>query len=820
MPPRPAMPRITHISIKDMWRAIRCIANHSAADVNGLTGELIKIICGCKLGMEAMRELMLLIINDDPIISAATRNRLLATELIALYKKAPATTVRPISLCSPLIKLAERLALHQMSDEDLRRLFPSMQFGIGQSGGADRAAHILQALHDAQSVGDKEWATVNVDFKNAFNAFLRRALAEALFGQPAATVLGGVFSFQYKSPSPLLCYNDGKVSGRLSSIIGVRQGAGLSSLVFANGLQVILDKVQAAFPDVKITALLDDVNISGAVTQVFAAFDMLVRLALQQNLRLNSSKSSVLVRKEASAELLELCAQRQLPPPSRAIKTLGTYIGDSEECMRRLLADKVTEAIELLDKTKHPEITKQNRLKLIQFCAHPKLNYLARVLPPSIARDQFQRFDEAVIRSVCEMLNITEEELHANDDAVLRQIQLPVRSGGLGFRPVASQLSPAAFIAASANSAQTILDLVKEAEDEEVAWEEWQGHATARSLPRCAEQIRAQSASVQDKERLLPAIGSNARQVVRHIADLPQGKKAHLQHGLTALVDEKRAHDLVATFSRNPYDPAQKQHIARLKAICAKWATAALSMFPTQDEYELRDVEFEIMCRLRLGLTPVPASMMPHLHCVCPSKTDLSINFAHLLDCPAATERRGAINAHDVQKDFVALAAEDGGFCVQKEVLYEEYKVKPDVVMVGRDGRVTLVDVSYVNPVAPSHAGVAAGAEFAAAEKRIKDKKHHYRALAGHLNCAVAPFVLERFGGVTKPARDLLKEIAIQTEEVTGNKAGPLLFHLKHAVARNIHRSNAMMVRLALQNAGNFQLERLIREQESQEIFG
>jgi hypothetical protein len=164
---------------------------------------------------------------------------------------------------------------------------------------------------------------------------------------------------------------------------------------------------------------------------------------------------------------------------------------------------------------------------------------------------------------------------------------------------------------------------------------------------------------------------------------------------------------------------------------------------------------------------------------------------------------------------ILAVAAEEGGFAVQKEVLYKKFEVKPDVVMVGRDGRVTLVDVSYVNPCAKSHSAVAAVNEFAAAEKRIKEKKNHYGALAEHLNCAVAPFVLERFGGVSKPARDLLKEIAIQTEEVTGNKAGPLLFHLKHAMARNIHRSNALMVRLALQTAGSFQLERLIREQES-----
>jgi hypothetical protein len=68
---------------------------------------------------------------------------------------------------------------------------------------------------------------------------------------------------------------------------------------------------------------------------------------------------------------------------------------------------------------------------------------------------------------------------------------------------------------------------------------------------------------------------------------------------------------------------------------------------------------------------------------------------------------------------------------------------------------------------------------------------------------------------VSKPARELLKEIANQTEEVLGVKAGPLLSHFKYVLARNIHRCNAVMVRLALQNAGNFRLERFIREQDA-----
>jgi len=302
---------------------------------------------------------------------------------------------------------------------------------------------------------------------------------------------------------------------------------------------------------------------------------------------------------------------------------------------------------------------------------------------------------------------------------------------------------------------------------------------------------------------------------LQHLAQLPRVKSAHLQHGLTALVDDKRARGLAATFS-SPYDLRQKQQRARLKAICAKWASAGFTMLANQEELELRDHEVIIMWRLRLGLSPLPESMMAQLFCSCESHAPLSLDFTHLLDCPDAHQRRGFQLSHDVQKDFIATIADEGGFGVQKEILYAQYEVKPDVVLVGLDGEVKMVDVSYINPTAKSHArAAAAGEQLQAAGQRIKEKIRHYSALAEDFKCAIVPFVLERFGGVSKPARELLKEIANQTEEVSGVKAGPLLSHFKYMLARNIHRCNASMVRLALQSAGNFRLERFIREQDA-----
>ena len=228
------------------------------------------------------------------------------------------------------------------------------------------------------------------------------------------------------------------------------------------------------------------------------------------------------------------------------------------------------------------------------------------------------------------------------------------------------------------------------------------------------------------------------------MAQLPQAKSAHLQHGLTALVDDKRARGLAASFSSNPYDLRQKQHRARLKAVCAKWASAGFTMIPNQEELELRDYEVIIMWRLRLGLSPLPESLMSQLFCTCESEADLSLDFAHLLDCPEATQRRGFHYSHDVQKDFIANIADEGGYGVQKEILYAQYEVKPDVVMVGRDGEVKMVDVSYINPTARSHCGpAAAGDQLQAAGQRIKEKIRHYSALAEDFKCAIVPFVLD-----------------------------------------------------------------------------
>ena len=79
-------PRVLEITNKQFWDAMRQVCNRSAADCWGWDSELVRAACIDKGNVEAIKTLLMMMINDDSRILPATRELMLASELVAVFK--------------------------------------------------------------------------------------------------------------------------------------------------------------------------------------------------------------------------------------------------------------------------------------------------------------------------------------------------------------------------------------------------------------------------------------------------------------------------------------------------------------------------------------------------------------------------------------------------------------------------------------------------------------------------------------------------------------------------------------------------------------
>ena len=97
----------------------------------------------------------------------------------------------------------------------------------------------------------------------------------------------------------------------------------------------------------------------------------------------------------------------------------------------------------LFEALRHPSMPVQVSMLLLRHCAHPRMNYVCRSMPPSITAEACRRFDQMVLETAVAKLQlgpILSLPLEAQ-----KQLQLPLRLGGFGLRSTEAT-APAAFL--------------------------------------------------------------------------------------------------------------------------------------------------------------------------------------------------------------------------------------------------------------------------------------------------------------------------------------------------------------------------------------
>jgi hypothetical protein len=797
--------QVLDISDQELLSVMKRGARGAAPDIHRWTGELMITLLDHPVCARAAKLVIMMIANNDPRFSDLVRTRLKASMLIAIAKKTGG--VRPIVLVSAWVKAAERLLNGRISPTELETIFKGIQFGPGAVGGAERAAIVLQNMVEVSVQRQEEMILINCDFKNAFNRALREFIARGI-KQYGLRKMINMFLFCYSDPSLLMMYDDEQLVARLLSKLGVHQGSSMGGLGFCLGLQTILDQVAAAYPMVKFVAVFDDVNLHGPTQEAFDAFCMLRDLAAKDNLVLNPTKTKVLVCRPdgvgASEELIGLCAAHGLSEPKKSIVTLGLCIGLDDAATTALIDDKVSEIIEqFIPAVMNPGIRSQFKYLLLKHCCLTKVNYLTRCCRPDLTTNALRRLDVKMIEALGLALGIDVDEV---SPVVRSQMHLPVKSGGLGFR-LTEATTDVAFFSARSEAARSIAEFARGPDIEPTpmddAWE--RSHANLRECGVVH--------TVDDKTygQIFTEHGDHAT-LQRFYT---RKKVPHLQHRLQLQLDASLERGLKLEFR------SSRRDLARLRAAAQPGARVPVlrpTIHCTSDRtcrLDLLDQEYQMMLRLRFGLTPVQGKFMPNV-CACNRKLDGEA-FDHLLTCEIASVA-GRTRAHNLIRDAVLKCAADVGCQVEKEKRFAGFDTVPDGMVIDHLGRVTIFDVSCAQPTATTYYRRAARVDLSAANARVAIKQRKFEHLARQINASLVPFVLERSGGFSKPARDFMMELGrlgeLSSTHESGGEASPQ-HRVWARITKALHQGNVLLVKTALQKCCEFRLSRVYQYSDS-----
>jgi hypothetical protein len=360
-------------------------------------------------------------------VSPLVRKLLTSARLIGL-PKVPCGT-RPIAMGETFLKLACTLAINAAKPE-LMPIFADTQFGAYAKGGAQEIVHRARSFCRSATGGE---VIATFDFRNAFNAIHRSALAAAV--SDLAPDLARLFAFEYGEQSDLLFRATGSDGETVASLVpsrcGTRQGSASGAVFFCLGIQHILDQVRG-IPGVQVLAYMDDVTVlaRSAEAAAFAA-DTIARRGSDVGLMLNTTKCEWLSRPARCRFVL------QAPPPGEsvaasfvqhtdALKLLGASIGFTADDERLHLESRLMH--------RHDDFFR--RLTMINGAARtailsrsgvPKLSYVTATHEPDVCLSVALAFDENVEHAWRTLAQVVPDE-------VTRTLaQLPVRDGGCGF---------------------------------------------------------------------------------------------------------------------------------------------------------------------------------------------------------------------------------------------------------------------------------------------------------------------------------------------------------------------------------------------------
>lgn len=381
------------------------------------------------------------------------------SQLIAVPKPGRPDDVRPIAMADCWLKITDKCLLMQSSKEISQLMLSANQLAVSVPGGVEAGIRALHILHD----DDPENITISLDIRNAYNEVSRLAMVKAVRRHIPHWL--PYVRFLYAKQSDLLVYMADGSTSKVFSAEGVRQGAPLSSVLFALTILDPLIEVKGAEHDVTVLAIADDVSLTGRPAPAFRALKRFQQVLPNTGLSLQMGKVLAYSSGErpdaSSGYTWREEGQQGTSEDSSAIKfvpdgmTMGGAPVGSQPYVRGFL-DSQWERIESIAHTiaefSHFRGASQAAALLVRFCLEPKPNHLARTISSrsEAMRGWTQRFD-------AHMAEVRQSVLHVDlqNLPVPGQLHLPISRGGFGAAQL-EMVAPMAFLASWALTAHLL----------------------------------------------------------------------------------------------------------------------------------------------------------------------------------------------------------------------------------------------------------------------------------------------------------------------------------------------------------------------------
>lgn len=692
--------------------------------------------------------------------------------------------LRPVCVGEVFVRLIGRAITKHNASGFENFLLPLGQLGVATSAGAEAIVHSVRLA----SVAHPDWLFLQLDFRNAFNTISRSLIEQQL--QSSFPSLLPYFYSRY-GRATLIQVGD---SGVIQSTSGVHQGDPVGPFFFALGLAAVmrftpgpveeaqrLPSSPSHTPSGLFLAYLDDTVVCGPPDEVVASLNSFLEAAraLNSGLEINVHKSvlwspsrspgeSKAAMEGADTSLLNISAL-STPERDEGLVLLGAPIGsptfvkdfvraaprDLESALQRVLRMKST----------------QCRVLLLRYCAVPKINFLLRVVPPSLSSEVAKIHDDVILHFLGLFQGFCSEK-----PSWRHLVSLPIDLGGVGLTS-ASASAPFAYTASVADGSRTFArsNVFSVLEDAVNSWlglppaeslegpSEMEGHPLPRGwvgseeLDDLVASFRARllafrslhptfAETLVDKRDLVPLAAS----------DLPTSKPK-LQHRLTRLHHEMSLADLMGSSS-----PMIRSHVLGFQQ---RGAGAPYFAIPSSAELTLSNEVFRFFSYSRQCIRELEVSSA---ECSCRSGEAggaRPVGISHHHHCALGG---GLVDRHDPLCFVIAKCARAAGFPTlvqcQAQGAREEY---PDLVIHNfpTPGESAFGEVSVVCPSQDRFVREASQVPLHAASHREGEKQAKYAALAVSFRRRIIGLVMESTGAFGKNLQEFISSCAAAHDE-------------------------------------------------------
>jgi len=862
LPPLPPHRAPGTASIDQLDKVIRKrIHNGSAAGPSGWGGSHLFLLWTC--GSPNAKAGLSLLIRDimNGVFTGQAKVRLLASNLIPCTKKNGG--LRPIAIGEVWAKCAAHCAM-ALIEHEMPHFFPSIQFGVKHPGGSDAAAHLIRAIHRQATKDDPSSVVLKTDFQNAFNTISRASVWRTLLNNSRTEPMLKAFYYQYSDPTTLLVWNGTTLFQELSSDEGVRQGDPFAAFAFALTVQPLWTNALKQAPSCKGISVLDDFNIIGPVQDTMKVYDYIHAHAPEDNLHLVPVKCQVFA--PIPSLLIETaCRTRHLSQDTK-MESLGVMFGSPADiaahCMH--IADNSDFFFMALA---HPEMGTQEGYSLLRQCGQPRMNYLARTTYPELLDRAAASFDKHALSCAMTIFGQSERSLDAlqesEDDEftfqnaprtslvsreqLLQRMSLPISAGGLGLRPI-HRTRHAAYFSALLSFLADFLRLYPHLQADHKAGPaslaaENAGHAYQSTelhaeLQACRAVLLAQGAGNRRERRLvqnsmerplsdshipssaptkssstilalnkgIDAIWLAASECARESASATFVLANKLQHQLTVNLEDAMFTDLFSKCGK--YQQSVLTSLSENSA-CSSW----LTVLPTEPAYRMRDEQFCLAVRHRLGQLPYDDLIdSPCLSCraKCVAIPYFRGDPDHFHSCICQTGVATTQRHHRLVNTLATLARSVGFVANIEPPLTSTsnsqqsgHHKRGDLKLIRHNLRL-LVDVTVTRPSSTTALKKNNSNIPLAAAGAAEARKHRsYDEACAREGLIMVPFAMESYGATGKEAQKLLHKLADASETLS---AQAFLTHASAVMSVSLQCGNADIASLGTQHLRELEL--------------